>query len=182
MSKDEMISRFLSIVGPLAGVIVGALIASFTTLIAERQRRKHDRKEKLASLKREALAAALEWFEPMRDAYIRSSSLVMAAISGDVDDRQLLKEWPNLLGVLSKKDVPEHLLAVLPEDPYLRGRRIIGKFDELCMLCVRSCQEPREEGKPIAGSDVCYAKLESLGAEITQFEKDLRKEFRKTFD
>ena len=58
--SEELISQLLTMAGPLLGALVGGLITSFTTHGVERQRWRRERQEKLASLKREALAAALE--------------------------------------------------------------------------------------------------------------------------
>ena len=87
---EDLTSKLLTMAGPLIGVILGGLISFFTARGVERQRWKRERQEKLASLQRDALAAALEWIEPMRNAETSASSLVMAAIRGDVDDETFL--------------------------------------------------------------------------------------------
>jgi hypothetical protein len=180
MSQQDII--LITAAGSLVCVLVGALINSLTTRAVERQRWRHERQEKLASLRRDAIAAALEWIEPMRNAHSRASSLVMAAVRGEIEDEHLLKEWPNLLGVLVKKDLPGKLRAVLPDDTYERGHRIHGDLEELSYLGVKYGQEARVMGRPMAGYQECSAKLDAVQAQIWRLETDLRKAFQTTFE
>lgn len=168
--------------GPLLGAVVGGLISFLAARGLERQRWRRDRQEKLAVLRRDALAAALEWIEPMRNAETHASSLVMAAIRGDVEDEQFLKDFPYLLGDLVKKDLPANQRAVLPDHVYARGHRIVRELDDLRVLGVRYGQEARVKGKLMAGFEECSAKLDAIGKEISQLDTDLRKAFRETFE
>jgi hypothetical protein len=169
------------VAGPLLGVAVGGLITFITMLTVEHKKWQQERKEKLLSLKREALAAALEWIVPMRNAEIRASSLLMAAIHGTIDDERFLKEFPYLLGELVKKDLPANQRAVLPDDVYSRGHRIVRELDEICYLGVKYGQEARIKGKPLAGFQECSAKLNAISQQINDLETELGKEFRSTF-
>lgn len=180
--SEELISNLLTMAVPLLGVLLGGFISYFTAHGVERQRWKRERQEKLASLRRDALAAALEWIEPMRNAETRASSLVMAAIQGNVDDEHFLKEFPYLLGELVKKDLLANQRAVLPDNVYARGHRIVRDIDELSYLGVKYCQKARNIGKPMAGFQECSSKLDSIGKQITEFETDLREAFRRTFE
>ena len=180
--SEELISKLLTMAGPLLGALVGGLISFFTARGVERQRWRRERQEKLAGLKRDALAAALEWIEPMRNAESRASSLVMAAIRGDVDNEHFLKEFPYLLGELVKKDLPASQRAVLPDNVYARGHRIVRDIDELNYLGVKYGQEARVIGKPMVGFQECSGKLDAIGEQISELETDLREEFRRTFE
>jgi len=179
--QEDIISRLLTIAGPLLGVLVGGLITSLTARGLERTRWHHDRQEKLASLKRDALAAALEWMEPMRNAHGLASSLLMAVIRPGGDEERFLKEFPYLLGDLTKKDLPGHQRAVLPQDIYVRGHRIVREIDELRTFGVQYGQEANLHGKPMAGFQECSARLSAIDNEITQLETDLRNAFTATF-
>ncbi len=180
MSEDS-ISTLLTIAGPLLGAIVGGFITFFVMRSVERQRWRQERQEKFLSLKRDALADALEWIEPMRNAETLASSLVMAAIRGDIDDEHFLKEFPYLLGELVKKELPANQRAVLPDNVYTRGHRIVRALDEVRILGVKYGQEARVMGKPLAGFQECSAKLDAIGQQITELETDLREAFRRTF-
>lgn len=178
---EELMSKLLTMAGPLLGALVGGLIASLTAWSLERQRWRHERQEKLLSLRREALAAALEWIEPMRNAETRASSLVMAAIRGDFDNEKFLKEFPYLLGELVKKDLPANQRAVLPHNLYERGHQIVRDMDQLTYLGVKFGQEATVMGKPMAGFQECSNKLETIDKQISELENDLREAFRRTF-
>jgi hypothetical protein len=180
--SEELISKMLTIAGPLLGALVGALISSLTAYGIERSRWRRERQEKLTELKREALAAALEWIESMRNAETRASGLVMSAIRGEVSHEDFLGRFPYLLGDLVKKDLPANQRAVLPDNVYARGHRIILEFDELQYLGVRYGQEAKVMGKLMAGFQECSAKLDTIGKQISELETDLKKAFSKTFE
>ncbi len=178
---DELMPILLSMAGPLLGTIVGGLITFIVMRSIEHQRWLRERQEKLLGLKRDALAAALEWFEPMRNAESRASSLVMAAIRGEIDDERFLNEFPYLLGELIKKDLPANQRAVLPDNVYARGHRIVRELDEVRVLGIKYGQEARIKGKPLPGFRECSDKLGNIGQQITELEKELQEAYRRTF-
>jgi hypothetical protein len=145
MGGQDFAARFFALLGPLLGAIVGGLISIVATQMLELRRRRHERREKLDSLRREALAGALEWVEPMRQAHTRASSLVVVALHGNVDDERLFTDWPYLLGDLVKKDLPGNQRAVLPDDVYARGHRIFASWttSELLAFTTRRRCRPR---------------------------------------
>ncbi len=157
-------------------------LASLTAYGIERSRWRRERQEKLTGLKREALAAALEWIEPMRNAESRASGLVMSAIRGEVSHEDFLERFPYLLGDLVKKDLPANQRAVLPDNVYARGHGIILEFDELQYLGVRYGQKAKVMGKLMAGFQESSAKLDTIGKQISELETDLKKAFSKTFE
>lgn len=179
--SEELILKLLPTAGPLLGAIIGGLIASFTAYLLELQRWKRERQEKYAALQREALAAALDWIEPMRNAETHASGLVMSAIRGEVEHEEFINRFPYLLGELVKKDLSAGQRAVLEDNVYHRGQHIVRELDELRILGVRYGQEARVKGKLMAGFEECNAKLESIGKQITELEDDLRNAFNHTF-
>lgn len=180
--EQDLISRLIVLAGPLAGAIVGGLISIAAMFTVERQRRRHEKKEKLASLKRETFAAALEWIDPMRNAHSRASSLTIAAIRAEIDSEHLFQEWPNLVGALAKKDLTAAQRALLPDGLYRRGHHIVRELEELRSLGVRHGQDASVMGKLMAGYTEISAKLDAIDAQMCQLEDDLRKEFLTTFE
>lgn len=174
--------ELLKIAGPLLGVFIGGLIAYLTARGVEKRRWKQERQEKLAGLQRDAMSAALEWIEPMRNAETRASSLVMAAIQGNFDHEQFLKEFPYLLGDLVKKDLPADQRAVIPDNIYERGHRIVRDLEQLIPLGVKFGQEASVMNKPMTGFQECSNILDTIHKQISELETDLRKAFRKTFE
>jgi len=180
--SEEMVSKLLTTAGPLLGAILGGLISVLSTWALERQRWRRDRREKLEALRRDALLASLEWIEPMRNAESLASSLVMAAIQGDVDNEQFLKEFPCLISDLAKKDLSANLRAVLPQDAYERGHEIVREIEELRFLGAKYGQEARLKGEAMLGFQECSTKLDVIGKRITALDMDLRKAFVETFE
>jgi hypothetical protein len=106
----------------------------------------------------------------------------VGALHGTVDDERLLTDWPYLLGDLVKRDLPGNQRAVLPDDWYARGHRIVRELDDLRILGVRYAQEVQNKRQPMIGLHECGAKLDALAAEILRLEADLRREFLATFE
>ena len=65
--SEEVVSKLLPIAGPLLGVLVGSPISWFTAQSLEHPRWRCDRQEKPAALRRDVLATAPEWIEPIRN-------------------------------------------------------------------------------------------------------------------
>ena len=171
----------IDLVGPLLGVIIGAIVSFATAWLLERQRWARQRKETLANIQRDAISAALEWIEPMRNAESRASSLVLGAIRGDVEEEQFLEKYPYLLGDLVKRDLPGNQRAVLPDDAYARGHKIVRELDDLRIMGVRYGQEATVMNKPFAGFQEISNKLNNIGNNILELEDDLRAAYLKTF-
>jgi hypothetical protein len=108
--------------------------------------------------------------------------LVMAAIRGEFDHDKFLQEFPYLLRELVKKDLPANQRAVLPDDVYARGHRIVRELDDLRWLGVKHGSEALVMGKPMVGFQECNDKLNAIDKQISELETDVRKEFRKTFE
>lgn len=179
MDSADLFSRLWGLIGPLLGVLVGGFISALTTRSLERSRWRHDRQEKLAAQKRDALAAALEWMDPMRNAKIAASRFLAAAIHGDIDQETLSELWPNLGGEL--KDLPGHQRALLPDDIYPRGHHIVFEIKKLKNLAMRSAQSHSED-RPPAGLEEGYPRLETVADNIKSLEDDLRKAYLATFE
>lgn len=179
--SENLISTLLMMTGPLLGAAVGGFVTFVSLRNIEHQKWKQERQEKLSALKRNALAAALEWIEPMRNAAIRASSLLMSTIRGDIEDERFLNEFPYLLGELVKADLTANQRAVLPDKVYARGHRIVHELDELQYLGVKYGQEAKTKDKPLAGFQESSAKLEAIEQQINDLEKELREEYHRTF-
>jgi hypothetical protein len=179
--SEGLISTLVAMGGTLLGAVVGGFITFLAMRSVERQRWQQERWEKLSSLKREGLAAALEWIEPMRNAEIRASSLLMAAIRGEIDDEHFLNNFPHLLGELVKRELSAGQRAVLPDTVYERVHRIVRELDEVRILGVKYGQEARIKGRPLAGFQECSDKLDAIGKQIKDLEMELGGAFRRTF-
>jgi hypothetical protein len=166
----------------LLSIIVGQVTTYFIMRNIERQKWQQEKKEKLLEIKRDAIAAALEWIEPMRNAQIRAESLVIAAIHGDFDHEKFLKKFPYLIGELVKKEIPAKLRAVLPDTIYPSGHRIVREFEETRVLGVKYGEEATIMKKPLAGFQECSKKLDTINQKIEALETELRNEFQKTFN
>ena len=95
----------------------------------------------------------------------------------------LLGADPTQLGTLrSVGNAVGALAAVLPDDVYERGHQIVRDMDRLIYLGVKFGQEATLRDKPMAGFQECSNKLHTIGKQIADLERDLRKAFRRTFE
>ena len=179
--NEELLLTIVSISGPLIGAIIGALIASLTSARLERSKWRFERQEKLSSLQREALAAALEWIEPLRSSLIKANSLVMAAIEGEFDHTDFITGFPNVLGRLAEKDLTAEQRAVLPGNYYQKGHMIVREFDNLQILGIKYGREFEAKKRPMVGLPECGQKLDDIEMQIAELETELQAAFQKTF-
>ncbi len=180
MTAQETMTWLQIMIGPLLGVVVGALLSWLAAAGLERARFRHERGEKLAGLRREAISAALEWIDPMRNALIKASSLVTAAIHGRFDDEAFLRDYPYLLGELKKHDLTGAQRAVLPDGVYSRGHDVVRQFDELQFLGVEHGEQATARGKTLSGFDEISNKIDEIDSKIESLESDLRAAFQST--
>lgn len=178
---EDTTSIILSILGSLTGVIIGGLITFLTMQSIENKKWRRERQEKLEMIKREALAASLEWIEPMRNAHIKASSLVFALIEGTISQENYLQDFPYLIGILAKKDLSGNHRAVLP-DFYDTGHLIVKKMEELKFLGIKNSKRGNEEEQPSIIFQECHNKVVEIEEEIFSLEKKMKDAYIKTFN
>lgn len=166
---------------PLAGVIIGGLLGIWGTSRAENVRWKRARLEKLAEQERLALAGALEWIEPLRIAYIKVSSLLLAAHRGDVDEEHVRERWPRLLTTMTAMDLPADQLAVLRKGVYAEGLGIIRRVERLEYEALKMAQRHRASMRMNVEFDELGAWIDELEQKINELEEGLQEDYRATF-
>lgn len=172
----------LDIVFPLIGVIIGGVVTYLVTTASERQRWRQAKQDRLAEAKREGIAIALQWLDPMELAISRANMLLSAYLQGDMDQEEFMERWPYLLGELKKYEIPARLRVLLPSELYVQSIRIVQCLDEIRTAGVRYGQEAKLRKKPFLGLHECYAKLDTLAAEVEKLAEDLAGMYRSTFD
>lgn len=168
-------------VQPVFTTLLGVAVGGLVTRLADKARSKRERLEKRFELEREAIAAALEWIEPMRDAEIAAWGPTTSAIHGEFDHERYLQEFPHLNSRLAELDLTGAQRALLPADVYARGHSIVRMFDELRVLGIRYGQMALAD-EPFAGLNEISAKSVEIGSAITSLEDDLRLQYRKSFE
>ncbi len=174
--------QLIQILGTLLAVIVGGLLTSMTTFVIERQKWKRERRNKLDELRRDAVAAALEWISPMRTAEYAASSLVMAAIQGDFEHERFMVDYPNLVLELAKSDLTGVQRASLPSDFYARGHEIIRDLEKLRILGVKCGQEVKIGRSDPNGYKECMETMSRVSKSIEELESELKRVFLDTLE
>jgi hypothetical protein len=179
-----MTDPYLAVTSTFLGVLIGGVVSLLSNFVVERQRRRHGLQEKLASVQREAIAAALELIEPMRNAYSAASMLIGRASQGSIEHEKLVADWPRLLDTLARQDLSAEFRAVLSGDIYSRGHQVWLGVERLLPGTVKVLQAARAGYTERVGEtfrDLSRA-LEVLHAQIEQLETDLRAAYRRTFE
>lgn len=182
MNDQDLIFEILKVAGPIVGAMVGGLITITAMYGLQRQKYRHEKKENCNSLKRDALTAALEWIEPMRNSWSSANSLVTASIHGTISEDEFIERWPDLLSNLAQRDLPGNFRAVLPEGVYSSGHKIIRELENLQILGIKYGQIARLENDHLPGFQECSNKLNKLEDQISKLETKLNKEFKGTFE
>lgn len=160
----------------LLAVIIGALIALLSAFLNGWLQRRHERHEKRAELERKALAAALRWIIPMRQAFYRASILALNAQAGVADADRLNAEWPQLVSSLVDLDVPSDCEALLPSHIYPSGIEIARKIEALGPAVASAVRQHIDHWSEFSTT---FAECEK---KIVSLETDLKERFRKSFD
>lgn len=172
----------LDVLAILCGAIVGGLITFFAMRAIERQRWRQDKADRLAQMKREALAHALEWLDPMDRAISRASTLTSAFLQGTLEHEELMKGWPALLSQLAPRDIPPRLRVFLPKGAYAKGNAIVLSLDRLLTETVRSGQELRLGKDRSQGWENCFTQVTSIQEAISTLKHELEAHYKETFD
>jgi hypothetical protein len=180
MSENIAIA-LISIIGSLLAVGVGGIISLLTQHLIENRKWQREQQEKMLSIKRDAISTVLEWIDPMRNAEIRTRSLVMAAIHGRITQEQFLERFPDLIDKLVKKDLPANQRALLPDRIYACGNKIIKELDELKYFGIKYGQEAQMKKKLLPGFQECLTILNEIDKQINDLETEMRKEYRYSF-
>jgi len=173
----------------LISVTFGALLVFLTNSLSEKKRWKRELKLELLKDKRKAIAQALRWLDPMKNAVGTINSISMAYIRGNINREVFLDRWPNLIiGTLSKLDVSHGLLPLLPEETYSKGVEISHIIEwELIRTAVIAVGEAFSHPNPkvVEQGKVEYIqlndKLNELNQKLRAFKDELRSQFLSTY-
>lgn len=162
---------------PLVGVVFGAVMGFGASIVLDNRRRSWELKEKKREEKREALRRAFEWFEPMRQAYYSASNYAHFLMDGDIDELGFREQYPHeAIEDLKDLDLPEHLTFFLPDEAYVRRRKILTDLRELYDLALRNIGKGREAHlEVIQFSDILFVEMDDLWV-------DLKAEYEKTYE
>lgn len=171
-----------SAVGPLAGVAVGGVVSYFVNRRAEHHRWRQQKQDRLAEAKRQAIAKALSWIEPIEQALTSVQLKVGALLQLDMTDEKFLMTYPALTSTLAKRDATPEQRVLLPEDIYAAGHLILREMEELQHVAIRHAQETRLHNNPTPGHAECWAIIDKMREQHNGLRERLHKLYLETYD
>lgn len=177
ISKD-VLDVLIPLVSSLVGILIGGAIAYISVRSSDNRKWEQEKKDKLSVERREAIAIALEWFNPFRDAMTKARLLTGSYLQGRIDKERLRTRWPDLISHPGLKDPPPRLQVWLRTDTYKRAFSIIGKLDNFVFEINRYPPTADEWANQFSQySDYLF----DLEKELEDLEKDLMEEYQQTF-
>jgi hypothetical protein len=177
------VSKYLvDVLAPLIGTLIGGLITYLATRGVENYklaRAKYDRQQEQ---RREAIALALEWIDPIKTAAMKSISRTRAFIENYISDEEYLIGFPDLIHDLASKDLPVRLRIWLPQGIVSRGYAIHQALEELRIMAIGLKQRERIDPKARLEAFGRYLQMASeLDRAVSAFEDDLTEQYKATF-
>ncbi len=161
----------------LLSAMIGGLIVVVSQLVIENRKWSHQRKVNLGVEKRKAIVIVYEWLNPIHTVITRSFSLISNAKRHLIDESQFREKWPDLLGEVSKRDIPPHLQAFFPKNIYNLAHQIEEILDDVFFWAIT---EIEEDCLDVLNSQ--FDKLTQASNLLKELSKSLDEEMLKTFN
>lgn len=180
---NYLISRTaLDILVPLLsgffGTVIGGGIALLSVRGSANRKWNQERKDRFLMERREALASALEWFDPFRMAVMRARLLTESFMRGMIDEEGLRDQWPKLLSHPGIKNPPVKLQVWLPPNTYNKSLEILREFENYVFKIDHQASSPESRGEQFER----YAEFfDGLEKQLARFEEDMIAEYKQTF-
>ena len=167
---------------PLLSALLGGFMSYLATVSVDRRRWNRERRERLAAEKREALARALDWIDPLEHAVNWAEPLATAALQGTVDEERVQKYWPNLLADLKRYELPPRLRVLLPPDIFEDAIGIARQVFTLRSAVVACSQALRTGQRPVPGYQEALADVGNLRKALDALEAKLQERYTKALE
>jgi hypothetical protein len=180
---NYLISRYaLDILVPLlsglVGTVVGGTIAFLSVRSSANRKWNQEKKDRLLMERRQALASALEWFDPFRMAVMRARLLTESYMRGMINEDAFRAQWPHLIGHPGIKDPPTKLQVWLPANTYKKSLEIFGEFENYFPKIDRQASAPEAWSERFGRY---FDFFDGLEEQLRRFEEDLIAEYKQTF-
>lgn len=166
------------LVSSILGTIIGGTIAFLSVRASSSRKWNQERKDRLLMERREALASALEWFDPFRMAVLRARLLTESYMRGMINVDGLRSQWPSLISHPGIKDPPAKLQAWLPSNSYNKSLEIMGQFEKYVSKMDHQAATPEAWSEQFGRHSDFFDRLEK---QLKSFEDEVIAEYKQTF-
>ena len=172
----------LAVLFPLLGTVIGGLITYWAIVTAENRRWRRERQRRVQRHKREAIALALEWLEPIKIVLHKAASIATTSFSDHPEQSaKALREFPDVDVELKRLnlDPPRHLQLFLREGAYSKVRAIKSELRKLRRLTEVTV---RLGDQGMAHYDEVFDRIRVAFDALTDLVEYLEQEYVGTFD
>jgi hypothetical protein len=167
----------------LTSVCIGGFITYLTTRSIENRKWAEQKKHKRQEQRREALAQALEWIPPIHVALTKAQLKVSRLHKKEITRNELIRQWPNLLSELAKRDLPMRLNVLLPITVNRRVNQILEQLQDLQSFALRA----NDTSKPskdewIATFHAFVERHSAIEENLKALKQELTSEYENTFE
>jgi len=167
----------------LTSVVIGGLITYLTTRTIENRKWAEHKRDKRQEQRREALAQALEWIPPIHIALTKAQLKVSRFHKKEISRNELIRQWPNLLSELAKKDLPMRLSVLLPRTVNQRVDQILEQLQNLQSFALHSSDTVKpNKDEWIATFNVFVDRNSALQENLNALRRELTSEYERTFE
>lgn len=180
---NYLVSRYaldilVPLVSGLLGTMVGGTLAFLSVRASANRQWSQERKDRLLVERRQALASALEWFDPFRMAVMRARLLTESYMRGMINEDAFRAQWPNLIGHPGIKDPPTKLQVWLPANTYNKTLEIFSEFENYFFKIDRQASGSEAWSERFGRYFDFFDELEK---QLKRFEEELIAEYKQTF-
>lgn len=173
--------NLIDLIFPLLGTIIGGVIAYFASRFATSQKWKQEKLDRLATTKREAIASALEWLDPIQHAISEASTKFFISLDPSTDYADIFHKWPDLLSNLANLEMSQKYRLLLPIDVYPKGIEIINKLEELRTWAVKINQEVKIKQAANVSYERGVKTITDLNTQLNELSEILTEEYKNSF-
>lgn len=185
-----MTPEVLSLVGGLAGVIIGSLLSLVTSMLSDRIRLRRDRTTDLLKVRREALLKAIGWLDIIEPACRKAHALLERAQSAELSEKAIMAEWPNIRHDMLVNALPPLDRAFLPSSVNSQLWSLLLCLDRFRPEVAFTAAKASRLGHRIELSDSrttasnpppAIARNNELVEALADFRRTLRREFESSY-
>ena len=167
----------------LLGVGTGSIATYFVVKAVDQKRWNREKADRLETVRRDAIARALLWLEPMQDCVGKADTSIAAFLRSEMDEETFVNQYPSINEKLEELTIPADLRVLLPEGTEASRDNVARTLSYIRFRASSVwLPEVRREEKKIDGIfEECGRLLNEVSELINDLARKLRAEYVRTY-